>query len=278
MQRNIINIKDLDKAAVLAGLYNNSKVQGMGFFGQKSLGNKAGKAMTVEDAKKEIEDLQTNGRKLYFDYLHGKVMKIDLSGDELNPGMYDRDNGEGAAKAAIEQVRNSADRLFQVGPILEGMISQEKKIDETNEALKQKPEEVLSYCNNSLRIFAIPQAPSLLGRESELTDKELKKVNVDISFNGKISSFPQLKSGEKLVCAYNQWGMTGMAKMFECNSIENMQELYTSYSRGGAITIDWYAMTDKKLENTAHKNNSNTTNESDNFGGLKPGFLSGSRL
>ena len=36
-----------------------------------------------------------------FDYLKGRVMKISLEGDELNPSGYDRNNGEGSAMLAI---------------------------------------------------------------------------------------------------------------------------------------------------------------------------------
>lgn len=88
----MINIKDLDKGAVLAALYNHSKVQGMGVF-QARGGN-----MTTEEANKLLE--QTTD----FDYLYGKVMKINLSSDELNPWLYDRDNGQGAALKAIESI------------------------------------------------------------------------------------------------------------------------------------------------------------------------------
>lgn len=42
-----------------------------------------------------------NAERIYFDYLQGRVMKVDLAGDELDPRLYDRDNGEGAARRAI---------------------------------------------------------------------------------------------------------------------------------------------------------------------------------
>ena len=85
----MINIKELNKAEVLKKLYNNSKVQGMGFIQAKE------EKMTIEQAE-EILKGQTE-----FDYLNGKVMKVNLSGDEFNPWLYDRDNGEGAAERAI---------------------------------------------------------------------------------------------------------------------------------------------------------------------------------
>ncbi len=90
----MINIKGLNKADVLKELYNNSKVQGLGFL------QATGKDMTTEEAEKLL-DYRTD-----FDYLYGKIMKIDLSSDdEFNERFYDRDNGIGAAARAIERLR-----------------------------------------------------------------------------------------------------------------------------------------------------------------------------
>lgn len=87
-----MNIKDKNKPAILAALYNASKVQGMGWLQAKD------GEMTEQHAATLLE--QTTS----FDYLYGKVMKIDLAGDELNPRLYDRDNGEGAAERAIKHL------------------------------------------------------------------------------------------------------------------------------------------------------------------------------
>ena len=92
----MIDISKLDKAAVLAALYNNSKQQGMGFL---QVRGRIG--MTIDEAK----ELLTGDDDHYFDYLHGRVMKVDLSGDQLNERLYDRDNGAGAAQQAINTVK-----------------------------------------------------------------------------------------------------------------------------------------------------------------------------
>lgn len=94
----MINIKHISKAKVLAALYNGSKVKGLGFLQAKS------GQMTEEDAQEILDEYQEQGLDLYFDYLHGKVMKIDLTGDEFNPRLYDRDNGEGRAAEIIEHI------------------------------------------------------------------------------------------------------------------------------------------------------------------------------
>ena len=86
----MVNTKGLSKAEVLAALYNASHPQGMGF-----LFAEAGD-MKIEDAKK-IGQSQD-----YFDYLKGRVLKVDLSDpDGFDERLYDRDNGVGAADRAI---------------------------------------------------------------------------------------------------------------------------------------------------------------------------------
>lgn len=88
-----MNIAGLDKAEILAALYNYSQQQNMGF-----LQTRGAEGMTVEQAREEI----INNKEMYFDYLHGRVMKIDLRGDDLDTWLYNRDNGQGAAEAVIE--------------------------------------------------------------------------------------------------------------------------------------------------------------------------------
>lgn len=94
-----ISLVGLDKAAVLAALYNASKPQGMGFIHYNPA------PMTIEQA----QHLLDQSPRKYFDYLAGRVMKVDLSGDELDTWCYDRDNGEGAAAAAIEELQTTGD-------------------------------------------------------------------------------------------------------------------------------------------------------------------------
>lgn len=87
-----IDITGLDKAEVLAALFNASKQQGMGF-----LNTSGAKPMTVDEAR-----LLTDENYPYYDYLRGRVMKVDIRGSELDPRLYDRDNGQGAAARALQ--------------------------------------------------------------------------------------------------------------------------------------------------------------------------------
>jgi hypothetical protein len=91
----LIDISGLDKAKVLAALHRASKQQGMGFLDPRG-------ALTEEEARELLAE------DTYFDYLHGRVLKVDLSGDGFDPWLYDRDNGEGAAERAIAPLREPA--------------------------------------------------------------------------------------------------------------------------------------------------------------------------
>lgn len=91
-----IDISKLDKAEVLAALYNNSKQQGMGFLDTRGRGQ-----LTKEQAAELLK------HSTYFDYLHGRLMKVQLNGDMLDPWLYDRDNGDGVAARALESLAES---------------------------------------------------------------------------------------------------------------------------------------------------------------------------
>lgn len=100
----MINIKGLNKAEVLATLFNNSKIQGINQqlfdMGLLSLP----KDITTDEAQAVLDKM---GEQKYFDYLDGKVMKIDLISDiEFDERLYDRDNGAGVAQEAINVLRN----------------------------------------------------------------------------------------------------------------------------------------------------------------------------
>ena len=90
-----IDIKGMDKAELLAGLYNNSKPLGLGFLQADP------NPMTKEEAAEIIRE-----EGLGFDYLKGRVMKINLEGDTLNPWGYDRDNGAGSVATVVQNLKN----------------------------------------------------------------------------------------------------------------------------------------------------------------------------
>lgn len=82
------------KAATLAALYNNARPQGMGYL------------QFTPDVMTEAQAEEILATQKRFDYLKGRVMKVDLSGDDFNPSLYDRDNGQNAALYALESIQS----------------------------------------------------------------------------------------------------------------------------------------------------------------------------
>jgi len=89
-----INISKMDKVEIFRTLYNNAKPQGMGFLHYDS----------TPMLREEAETMFNERNDKYFDYVKGRVMKIDLSGDTLDPWLYDRDNGDGEVEYALKDM------------------------------------------------------------------------------------------------------------------------------------------------------------------------------
>lgn len=108
---NQINVSDIDPAELLAALYNRSFVNlsGLGFL------REIPGEMTIHQAREFLDGKVENdyvGKPLtgatgarYFDYLQGRVMKVEINGETLNPDLYDRDLGKGAAKRIVNSIR-----------------------------------------------------------------------------------------------------------------------------------------------------------------------------
>lgn len=90
----MIDLTGKDKAEVLARLYNAADTQGHG----------ALKASLMPIMSREHAQALLDSGQTYFDYVNGRVLKVDLSSDSLNERLYDRDNGFGAAAQALKGV------------------------------------------------------------------------------------------------------------------------------------------------------------------------------
>ena len=91
-----VDITGLSKGQVLAALFNASAPQGMGFL-QAANGPQVMDREFAEEITREY---------LVFDYLFGRPLKIDLSGQSFDPRLFDRDNGgTGTAQLIINQLR-----------------------------------------------------------------------------------------------------------------------------------------------------------------------------
>lgn len=91
----MINIAGMKKEHVLLALYRAAKSKGIGeLFTQTEMPLSA------------AAELVKNNPSLYFDYVNGRPLKVDLSGDEFDPYLYDRDNGEGVAQEACARYKS----------------------------------------------------------------------------------------------------------------------------------------------------------------------------
>ena len=92
-----ISIAGLDKATLLAALFNAAHQQGLGTF------DITGKArMSVAEAGAL---LRLNAQ---FDYLKGRVLKISLADADMDTRLYDRDNGHMAAELVVAALRSAS--------------------------------------------------------------------------------------------------------------------------------------------------------------------------
>ena len=93
----MIPIDGLNRADVLAALYNASRPLGFGIRQYQPM------PMNREEAEYCLEACESK----YFGYLLGRVMKVTIAGNAVDTTLYDRDNGEGAGARAIEALRNT---------------------------------------------------------------------------------------------------------------------------------------------------------------------------
>lgn len=104
----MIDIKGIYKPRLLQELYNRSHQQGLGLLDPKGAVD-----MTIEEATSIVNLCLVHPDKwpLTFDYLNGRVMKVNISGDEMDPFGYDRDNGEGAAESVVDFIREEMEQM-----------------------------------------------------------------------------------------------------------------------------------------------------------------------
>lgn len=90
----VIDISGLDKADVLMALYNNSHFV---------IHNEEyeSKDMTREEAKKILSE------STWVDYIKNRPIKVHFDEDYIFGNLYDRTNGQGACRKAIDELRGS---------------------------------------------------------------------------------------------------------------------------------------------------------------------------
>lgn len=99
-QTTNVDISGLDKVALLHSLWKQHTKMAAFYKSYPEL-------LT---ASVELTDIKTalDGRRGYIDYLKGKSFKTDFSTDSVDPRGYDRENGDGSLKRAVEAFRRSS--------------------------------------------------------------------------------------------------------------------------------------------------------------------------
>ena len=108
-----IDVKDIPPGKLLAALYNNGRALGMGILQSRDGAMTEAEADALISGETNTTDYpdggpKSDGKKRYFDYLHGRPMKIEVGGDTVRPGLYDRDNGTGAVQRVVDLLREAA--------------------------------------------------------------------------------------------------------------------------------------------------------------------------
>jgi hypothetical protein len=106
-----IDVTDLDPAALMAGLHNNTVTPNTWACGLHALHRN----ITAEEAREELGNSQVDGVPFFPDYVFGRPIKAFLKkGDDdrvylVRTDLYDRDAGEGKALKVVQQVRKKGD-------------------------------------------------------------------------------------------------------------------------------------------------------------------------
>lgn len=109
-----IDVSDIAPHELLAALYNRSRPQGLGHLHATpdDMTPEQAEACLKEATPKKASNVgcQQDDDSVYFDYLKGRVMKVEINGNILDPVLYDRDLGQGAAQSVVDSIREQRAR------------------------------------------------------------------------------------------------------------------------------------------------------------------------
>lgn len=100
----LINYDGIDEVDLIHALYHGTRALGMGRLHDR--GN-----LDVSEVRlrlgAHIDEQRAAGELLFLDYFHGRPLKLalDLKTKTFNPGLYDRDAGQGAAEKVVAKLR-----------------------------------------------------------------------------------------------------------------------------------------------------------------------------
>lgn len=151
----VVNITGLNKAKVLKALWDHSKVQGLSYIGSLLLSDQG---FTINEATKYIRQRTEGHHRLNFNYVCGHVIQCDITDDEIDPWLYDQANGEGAAQAAIDELRK--EEMMMTGKYTGPVINIEIIGSDKNDRIANKFHESFrgkeDYINNNVIINKDP--------------------------------------------------------------------------------------------------------------------------
>ena len=114
-----VDIAGIDKGTLLAELFNHVGVLGLGFLqagrGPERMSHNQGREIIAraQAGDSEADHARMFGqqvvarRPLYFDYLYGRPLKVDLADDQVRSDLYDRNNGQDALQKIVDGLRAS---------------------------------------------------------------------------------------------------------------------------------------------------------------------------
>lgn len=223
---NKISILGLSKAEVLAALYNSAVPIGLGVL------SSVDSIMTTEQAERELE------KTTYFDYLYGRPLKVQLSGDQINPVGYDSKYGEGACKKVIDALR--------------AVESTELNLSTIAIASDREPNILELKINDEKVLSAIPVISSTLRSITpgcEIPKSLMRSLDVGM-FDGVEKVYRELNDNELPVAAFDQ--LAGN-RFLVCKTKQVAAKLDELYHQGWALNLQWYAIEIDKVEAAENK-------------------------
>lgn len=113
MSRGLVNIEGIDKARLLAALFNARNALGMGLFqalrGPEVMDRE--QALVAlghgDDSEVMFGSRGTLGKSkpFKFDYLYGRPLKVDLTGPMVDPSGFDRDGSMTTFQELVDLIR-----------------------------------------------------------------------------------------------------------------------------------------------------------------------------
>lgn len=94
-----VNIEGIDKVKLLHALWTNMHIAQGALIASIISSDKTHIIFDIDKASSAVLG--------YIDYFQGRCIKSDLSGNEVDPFLYDRDAGEGAFKRIVDELRIS---------------------------------------------------------------------------------------------------------------------------------------------------------------------------